>query len=100
MVIGMRERSQDARIGGKVWGVAEEYAEECLTVNWVKNIQNRPEQYQGKAAWDTSARAEVKVIGNKKFKMPGWNSILCMCGACFLEFIENLSLFTNPQGCS
>lgn len=100
MVIGMRERSKDVRIGGKVGGVAEEHAEECLTVNWVINTHNRPEQYQGKAAWDTSARVEVKVIENKKFKMPVWNSILYMYGACFLEFIENLSLFTNPQGCS
>lgn len=33
MVIGMRERSKDVRIGGKVGGVAEEHAEECLTVN-------------------------------------------------------------------
>lgn len=33
MVIGMRERSKDARIGGKVGGVAEEHAEECLSMS-------------------------------------------------------------------
>lgn len=54
MVIGMRERSKDARIGGKVWGVAEEHAEECLTVNWVKTTHSRLEQYHSKAVWDTS----------------------------------------------